>query len=331
MDAKSLARMPRHIVCLTFDFDTQSGFIARGMTTPTPLSRGEFGAMASGRILKFLKERGIKATWFTPGFTIESWPKESAAVAEGGHEIGHHSWAHIPNANQSRDEEEADLVRANENISKLTGRTARGYRSPSWDLSAHTIDLLIKHGFLYDSSLMGADYIPYRARRGDKAELGKPYGFGEETSLIEMPISWSLDDHPHFEFIRTPQTVTPGLRPARDGHAKLARRVSLYEEDRRLGRADLHHASLCDRPRLPHAGAGGFDRRSSPPDGAVFMTMEQAAEEAKARLFAGGILRRSPQSVSRAIFGCATGYFCVSSPPAPGSAARSSAAPARMP
>ena len=54
--------MPRHIVCLTFDFDTQSGFIARGMTTPTPMSRGEFGAIASGRILKFLNERGIKAT-----------------------------------------------------------------------------------------------------------------------------------------------------------------------------------------------------------------------------------------------------------------------------
>jgi len=136
----------------------------------------------------------IKATWFTPGFTIESWPRESAAVVEGGHEIGHHSWAHIPNANQSRDEEEADLVRANENIRKLTGRPARGYRSPSWDLSPHTVDLLLKHGFLYDSSLMGADYIPYRARRGDTVELGKPYGFGEETALIEMPISWSLDD-----------------------------------------------------------------------------------------------------------------------------------------
>src|SRR3954453_15597276 len=182
--------MPRHIVCLSFDFDTQSGFIARGMTTPTPLSRGEFGAtVACGRILKFLKDRGIKATWFTPGFPIESWPRESAAVAEAGHEIGHHSWAHIPPANQTREEEEADLIRANENIRTLTGRTARGYRSPSWDLSEHTIDLLIKHGFLYDTSLMGADYIPYRARRGDKAELGKPYGFGEETTLIEMPFS----------------------------------------------------------------------------------------------------------------------------------------------
>ena len=168
--------MPRHIVCLTFDFDTQSGFIARGMTTPTPLSRGEFGATtATPRILKFLKERGIKATWFTPGFTIESWPKESAAVAEAGHEIGHHSWAHIPNANQTRDEEEADLVRANENIKKLTGRTARGYRSPSWDLSPHTIDLLLKHGFLYDFEPDGRRLHPVpgaaRRRRGARQAL----------------------------------------------------------------------------------------------------------------------------------------------------------------
>lgn len=207
--------MPRHIVCLTFDFDTQSGFIARGMTTPTPLSRGEFGAMASGRILGFLKERGIKATWFIPGFTIESWPRECAAVVEGGHEVAHHSWAHVPPAGQTRAEEEADLVRANEAIARLTGRKARGYRSPSWDLSEHTIDLLLAHGFRYDSSLMGADYRPYRARRGDVARLGEPYGFGAQTPLIEMPISWSLDDFPHFEFMRQPSNVLASMQPAR--------------------------------------------------------------------------------------------------------------------
>jgi peptidoglycan-N-acetylglucosamine deacetylase len=277
--------MPRHIVCLTFDFDTQSGFIARGMTTPTPLSRGEFGGrVACGRLLKFLDERGIKTTWFTPGFTIESWPKESAAVAEGGHEIGHHSWAHIPNANQTRDEEEADLVRANENIKKLTGRTARGYRSPSWDLSPHTIDLLLKHGFLYDSSLMGGDYIPYRARRGDKVELGKPYGFGEETSLIEMPISWSLDDHPHFEFIRTPQTVAPGLQPAR------AVMQSWYDEFTYMKKTVdwgvltyTMHPYVIGRGYRMLALEDLVDRLAR--DGAVFMTMEQAAEEAKTKLF----------------------------------------------
>ena len=32
-----------------------------------------------------------------------------------------------------------------------------------------------------------------------------------------MPISWSLDDYPHFEFVRTATTVLPGpaAAPAR--------------------------------------------------------------------------------------------------------------------
>ena len=141
--------MPRHIVCLTFDFDTQSGFIARGMTTPTPLSRGEFGAMASGRILDLLSSRGIKATWFIPGFTIETWPRECHDVVARGHEVAHHSWAHIPPATQTVEEVEADLVRANEAIAKLAGRKARGYRSPSWDLSEQPVDLLLRPGFQY--------------------------------------------------------------------------------------------------------------------------------------------------------------------------------------
>ena len=275
--------MPRHIVCLTFDFDTQSGFIARGMTTPTPLSRGEFGSMASGRILSFLKTRGIRSTWFVPGFTIESWPKESTAVVEAGHEVAHHSWAHIPPANQSRDEEEADLVRANAAIEKLTGRKARGYRSPSWDLSAHTIDLLLKHGFLYDSSLMGGDYIPYRARRGDVAELGKPYKFGEETALIEMPISWSLDDYPHFEFVRTPQTVLPGLQPAR------AVMQSWLDEFRYMKKTVdwgvltyTMHPFVIGRGYRMLALEELVDNLAK--EGAVFTTMEDAALEAKKRL-----------------------------------------------
>ena len=113
--------MPRHIVCLTFDFDTESGFIARGLSTPTMLSRGEFGLTGAGRILELARSRGIPMTWFVPGFTIESHCAACDAVVEGGHEIAHHSWAHVPPAEQSRDEEEEDMLRANEAIEKLTG------------------------------------------------------------------------------------------------------------------------------------------------------------------------------------------------------------------
>jgi peptidoglycan-N-acetylglucosamine deacetylase len=279
--------VPRHIVCLTFDFDTQSGFIARGMTTPTPLSRGEFGLVGAARILRLLRSFGIRATWFVPGFTIESHPRACEDVVRDGHEVAHHSWAHIPPAQQSRDEEEADLVRANDAILRLTGRKARGYRSPSWDLSENTMDLLLAHGFLYDSSLMGADYWPYRARRGDVAELGKPLHFGEETSLIEMPISWSLDDYPHFEFVRTPTTVLPGLQSARTVMESWRDEFRYMQQTVEWGVLTLTmHPFVIGRGYRMLA----FEQlvQDLAAAGAVFMTMEDAAAEVRAKMFADG-------------------------------------------
>ena len=277
--------MPRHIVCLTFDFDTQSGFIARGMTTPTPLSRGEFGAMASGRILDLLSSRGIKATWFIPGFTIETWPRECHDVVARGHEVAHHSWAHIPPATQTVEEVEADLVRANEAIAKLAGRKARGYRSPSWDLSEQAVDLLLRHGFQYDSSLMGTDYLPYRARRGDIATLGEPFRFGEETALIEMPISWSLDDFPHFEFVRTAATILPGLQPARLVMQNWLDEFLYMKKSVEWGVLTYTmHPYVIGRGHRMLALEDLLDRLIK--EGAVFAMMEDAAREAASHLSA---------------------------------------------
>jgi len=204
----------RHLVCITFDFDAMSGFIARGMVSPTPISRGEFGVVAVPRILQLLNEHRVPASFFIPGHTLETYPRESRMVADAGCEIGHHGWTHRPPATLTREQEEEELTRANEQIRSLTGSYARGYRSPSWDLSAFSVELLLKHGFMYDSSMMGHDYLPYRVRRGDVIELEKPAAFGQPTKLIEMPISWSLDDFPHFEYLRTRETVQPGLQNA---------------------------------------------------------------------------------------------------------------------
>ena len=199
--------MAQHIVCLTFDFDTMSGFMARGFTTPTPISRGEFGNVGAQRLLGFLEKHSIPATWFIPGFTIETYPETCDAVVEKGHEIAHHGWTHVPPAQLSREQTEEEMIRANEAIKRISGQYARGYRSPSWDLNPDTLDLLLKHDFYYDTSMMGHDYIPYRVRQGDVIDLQQPLIFGADTSLIEMPISWSQDDHPHFE-----------MTPDRPGH-----------------------------------------------------------------------------------------------------------------
>jgi peptidoglycan/xylan/chitin deacetylase (PgdA/CDA1 family) len=206
--------MTKHIVCLTFDHDNMSPFISRGMTTPTPISRGDFGVVATERLLALFAKYRLKTTWFTPGHTIETYPDCAEAVFAAGHEIAHHGWTHTVPATLSRDEEEAELVRGNAAIKKLTGRNARGYRSPSWDITPHTIALLLKHGFVYDSSLMGHDYLPYQARESDAIELQKPAVRGKPTKLVEMPISWTLDDFPVFEYMRNPNGVQVGLMNA---------------------------------------------------------------------------------------------------------------------
>ena len=276
--------MARHIVCITFDFDAMSGFIARGMTTPSPISRGEFGAVACTRILDLLRAHGVTTTWCIPGHTLETYPRQCRQVFDAGHEIAHHGWTHVPPSAMTREQEEAGLLRANEAIRRLTGRTARGYRSPSWDLSPNTVDLLVRNGFLYDSSLMGADYWPYRARQGDVAELGQPYRFGQETTLIEMPISWSLDDYPHFEFLRTPQAVLPGLQSARTVMDNWLDEFRYMKKSVDWGILTYTmHPYVIGRGYRMLALENFVDAVAR--EGAVFMTMEDAAQEAQQRMW----------------------------------------------
>ena len=210
--------MAKEILCAYgVDVDAVAGWLGSyaGEDSPDDISRGLFaGEVGSPRLLNMFQRLGIKTTWFIPGHTIETYRKQCERVLKAGHEIAHHGWTHRPPAELSAEQEEGELVRANESIRKLTGRKARGYRSPSWDLSPHSVRLMLKHGFQYDSSLMGDDYQPYYCRQGDKIELLKPARFGKETKLVEMPIQWCADDSPHFEFVRTATTIRQGLMNA---------------------------------------------------------------------------------------------------------------------
>src|SRR5215467_4330897 len=114
--------MAQHFVCLTFDLDNASPFIAHGLTSPSMLSRGDFGIVGTQRLLELLGENKIQATWFIPGHSIESYPDCTRAVFNAGHEIAHHGWTHRIPAELGRELEEYELVRGNEAIKHLTGQ-----------------------------------------------------------------------------------------------------------------------------------------------------------------------------------------------------------------
>ena len=282
--------MPEWLVCLTFDHDNASSMISRKLTSPTMISRGDFGIVAVPRILDLLRSYSIPSTWFIPGHTIESYPACARAVADAGHEIGNHGWTHRIPATLGRDGEEEELVRGNAAIVALTGQKPRGYRSPSWDLSPHSVELLLKHGFVYDSSMMGHDVSPYQARHGDEISLLEPMRFGPDTPLVEMPVSWSLDDHPHFEFMRTEQTILPGLMNARSVFQNFADEFTYMKRHNEWGVLTYtFHPHVVGRGQRMLALEGFVETLRH--EGARFVTMEAAVAAYRARYPDGVSLR----------------------------------------
>lgn len=208
---------PFHTVCLTFDFDAISLWLGPFKAqSPSMISRGEFGVIGAKRILNLLDRYNIKATWFVPGHTADTYPDAVAEIYARGHEIGHHGYCHENPVLLEEAHERNILKKGVAALERVTGQRPLGYRSPSWDLSPNTIGLLLGHRFIYDSSMMGSDFTPYWCRQGDSFDLESPYRFGPQVDLVEMPVTWGLDDFPAFEYVSLPNKLYPGLRTPDD-------------------------------------------------------------------------------------------------------------------
>ena len=140
--------------------------------------------MASPRILDTYKRRGLTQSFFIPGWCMEAYPQAVEAILEGGHEIGHHGWIHEDPIATEGAAQEAAFEKALETHKRMTGRAPRGYRAPVYNMTQQVVDLLVKHQFRYDSSLM-ADDIPYAMQT-------------DAGHLYEMPVHWGTDDWPPF-------------------------------------------------------------------------------------------------------------------------------------
>jgi len=179
----------RCAVAITLDMDADSLIhIAKphdSITRVSAISMLRYGPdVAIPRILETYRRFGLKQTFFIPAWCIEQHPKAVEAIVKDGHEVGFHGYIHeAPNA-LPREEEHTWMRRSIEVITRHTGKRPRGNRSPLYNFSIDTADLLVEEGFLYDASLMGDD-IPYIL----KAKGGE---------LVELPSHWACDDWPPY-------------------------------------------------------------------------------------------------------------------------------------
>lgn len=186
----------RCAVGLSFDFDAETlWFRTLKQADAMPMSRGAYGARVGvPRILQFLKQYALPATFFVPGWTADRYPHLVEQMAKDGHELGHHGYEHEYVVNKPREVEEQILVRGIESLRRITGVVPRGYRAPAGNVGPNTFPLLLQYNFLYDSTLM-ADELPYWV---------EVEGVGR---LVEVPFAWELTDTPHFLFSYVPYYV----------------------------------------------------------------------------------------------------------------------------
>ena len=199
---------PDEIKCvamLTFDLDGVSSWIRRDPSYadfPSLMSMAEYGpSIATPRILDLLDKYDIKSSFYVPGFVAETHTDLVKEIFDRGHEIGHHGYMHEAPATMSKREEEDVLKKGINILNDITGKVPIGYRSPSWELSSISLELLSRYNFKYDSSMMGDD---------------APYFIESESAngrLVEVPIHWVLDDAPNFVYAPSANRLGPMRNP----------------------------------------------------------------------------------------------------------------------
>lgn len=168
----------------SFDIDAESAVLFADPSSAgrmSVMSHQAYGPVTGlPRLLRLLARHEVTSTFFVPGYTALRHPDAIRSIVDAGHEVAHHGFLHETLVGVGRETEAGYLDKGLDALQRVAGVRPAGYRAPMWELNWHSPALLRDRGFLYDSSLMDAD-VPYELAVGD-------------GSLVEIPISWALDD-----------------------------------------------------------------------------------------------------------------------------------------
>ena len=140
------------------------------------------------RILLLLDSRRIHATFFTLGWIAERYPAMLRRVADAGHEVASHGYAHLRASEQSAAQFADDVRRSKTILEQITGLAVRGYRAPSFSIGAANLwafDVLQEAGYRYSSSIYPIRHDHYGMPDAPRFAW-RPRG---PQGMLELPVS----------------------------------------------------------------------------------------------------------------------------------------------
>ena len=180
-------------VLLTFDLDGEYVWEEIHPGIPYWTTQGEYGPKVGVyRILKLLRQQGIEATFCIVGQTAEKYPEAVEAIIKEGHEVAVHGYTHKGYNELLPEQEQAEILKTREILEEYTGKPIYGHRTPRWRPSQNTHKILKELGFKWNSDHMGTEIPFYNTING------------EESRLLEIPVSYILDDWNYYYDWGTP-------------------------------------------------------------------------------------------------------------------------------
>ncbi|MCX7886411.1 MAG: polysaccharide deacetylase family protein [Verrucomicrobiae bacterium] len=198
------------------------------------------------RLLDCFRQARVHVTFFVTGAVALRHRSLLAEIAQEGHELACHTYAHKPLDHYTVAEFENDLHRNIEVIAGVAREPVRGFRAPVLSMTEHTVwvyPVLARHGITYSSSVLPAKNPLY----------GWP-GFGHcpcrIEGVLEIPVTvarfayWTVPFASGVYFRVLPYWF---VRYQFVAHSRLHRPVSSY----------LHPYDFdVDQQRVPHPGLG---------------------------------------------------------------------------
>jgi polysaccharide deacetylase family protein (PEP-CTERM system associated) len=139
------------------------------------------------RLLDLFDEFDTRGTFFVLGWVAERHPSLVRAIAERGHEVASHGYAHRLIYDQTRATFQDDVRRAKQLLEDACGQEVAGFRAPSYSVTPRSLwalDVLIEEGYRYDASIFPIRHdrygIPVSPR--EPFPIERPGG-----SLMEVP------------------------------------------------------------------------------------------------------------------------------------------------
>jgi peptidoglycan/xylan/chitin deacetylase (PgdA/CDA1 family) len=155
---RNAQRRTEPLACLTFDPDTLGLDLFPNGVLPLHQQRAledvSYGRILP-RILDFLRESGVVATFFVIGRHAEQYPAMVNELVRQGHEVANHTMTHPRHfSSLSPEAVKNEIETCHAVLARVTGREPTGFRAPGYTINSVMLAALVERGYTYDASLV---------------------------------------------------------------------------------------------------------------------------------------------------------------------------------